>query len=88
MAEGEESIDYNNILESSVSENNESKNYSASEERGRDGRRGVSVGEEEPNSYELERYHNIERNKQVLHQLGIVLLAAHIKDTENGNQVS
>ena len=55
MAEGEESIDYNNILESSFSENAESKNYSASEERGRDGRRGVSVGEEEPNSYELER---------------------------------
>ena len=54
MAKGEESSDYNNIVELCISESAESKIYTTSEERGCDGRRGVSNGDEEPNLYEIE----------------------------------
>ena len=53
MAKGEEFSEYNNIVESFVSKNIESINYIASKERGRDMKRGVNVGEEEPNPYKI-----------------------------------
>ena len=46
MAKREEFNNYNNIVESSISENIEKKNYIASKERGRDMKRGVSIGED------------------------------------------
>ena len=55
MAKGEEFSDFNDIVESYVSEDTESINYIASKERGRDMKTGVSIGEEEPNPYEIER---------------------------------
>ncbi len=55
MAKGEEFSDYNNIVESFVSDSSESINYTASKERGWDMKRGVSVEEEEPNPYKIER---------------------------------
>ena len=60
MARGEESDDYKNAVESFASESSDneestkSKKYSASEERGWDGRRDEGDGEEEPNPYEIE----------------------------------
>ena len=55
MAKGEEFSDYNNIVELFVSESIESKNYTASKERGWDKKRGVSIEEEKPNPYKIER---------------------------------
>ena len=49
-------------------------------------KRGVSVEGEEPNPYKIERQRNIEWNKQVLHQLCIVCLAAQIKGARPRNE--
>ena len=46
MAKREESSEYNNIVELCISESIERRNYIASKERGRDMKRGVSVGED------------------------------------------
>ena len=55
MAKKEEFSDYNIIVDSFVTENIESTNYTASKERGGDMKRDVSVGEDEPNSYKTEQ---------------------------------
>ena len=50
--------------------------------------KGVSARKEDSNPHEIEQQHNIEQNKQVLHQLGIVCLTTQIKGAQKGEQVA
>ena len=49
-------------------------------------KRGVSIGEEEPNPYEIEQQRNIEWNRQILQQLYIFCFAAQIKGARPRNE--